>query len=157
RAAMKSCEGLARSLAFAVLAGVGAPEEGEAQQSLFNVPAIATTPSGQLFVQEQINLGPSGESNTTMAVGLPYGLEVGVNAFRAELWPNDATHHGDAADYALMANASLLLEPLPWLHFQLGLQLGAAASPAPNDGSFVAWGWLGTRVHLPENIAIVVV
>ena len=45
-----------------------------AQQNLFNVPSGIITPEGELFFQQQFNLGKlSGTSNTSTAIGLGNG------------------------------------------------------------------------------------
>lgn len=51
-----------------------------AQQNLFNVPSGVVTPEGVVFFQQQFNLGRvAGTSNTSTAIGLGNGWEVGLN------------------------------------------------------------------------------
>ena len=79
-------------LAIAMLGCLVFSQTGWSQQNLFNVPSGTITRKGEVFLQEQLNLGRFGESNTTIDYGLGNNWEVGLNIFKVNLYPVSYTH-----------------------------------------------------------------
>ncbi len=133
---------------WVVLVVLALPGVVHAQQSLFNVPSATGTPEGGVFVQEQLNLGKTGESNFTVDYGVLPGLEVGVNLFHLDLWGEP---QGRATRAMVMGNAVWTLEPTEWVNFQAGMQLGVGARHQSKVEP-VAFGWASTRVAILDEL-----
>ena len=76
-----------------------------AQQNLFNVPSGTITRKDEVFLQEQMNLGRFGESNTTIDYGLGNDWEAGLNIFKVNLYPGNVKPlPGESNEDALLFN-----------------------------------------------------
>jgi hypothetical protein len=120
------------------------PTTAAAQQSLFNVPGTVATPRGEVFVQEQLNVGARGTSNLTVDTGIAPGLEIGVNVFDVTLY--DASE-ALAETPLSMVNGVYTLDVDPLMTVQLGTQIGVATSGGADAVELAAYGWASMRLH----------
>ena len=113
-----------------VLAG---PSQASAQQTYFNVPNVETAAVGQIFVQNQLTLAKSGDTDVTIDVGLTKYLEVGLNVATIPLYAGSASEPPDEREPNVLANAQLTFPLARIAHVQLGTWQGIATGGNAED------------------------
>jgi len=128
-----------------------APRPARAQQNMFNVPTGTITPRGQIYFQEQNNLGETGESQLTLDVGLGKGFEIGLNVLHVRLYPGKAPFsRSDPSSDALTGNVQWGTELSSSLAVAMGTQQGLSAHNPEHEVHHVGMGWAGVRIE-PEK------
>ena len=107
------------------------------------MPATTGTASGEVFVQEQLNLGERGESNLTIDYGLPEGVELGLNVFAVGLY--DVRGPLEQSPMLLL-NGAWTVDAARWIRVQIGAQVGARV-PLPSEATGAALGWASLRLR----------
>jgi hypothetical protein len=122
-----------------------------AQQNLFNVPSGTITRKDEVFLQEQMNLGKFGESNTTIDYGLGNNWEVGLNIFKVNLYPGNVVPlSGESNEDALLINIQKGFRPFEVLVFEIGTQHGISANNAAQQVDYLNFTWSVAR-WTPED------
>ena len=117
-----------------------------AQQNLFNVPSGTITRKDEVFLQEQMNLGRFGESNTTIDYGLGNKWEVGLNIFKVNLYPgNIQPLTGESNEDALLFNIQKGFSPFEELAIEIGTQQGLSANNGTQKVDFLNFTWSVSR------------
>lgn len=117
-----------------------------AQQNLFNVPSGTITRKDEVFLQEQLNLGRFGESNTTIDYGLGNDWEAGLNIFKVNLYPgNSKPLPGESNEDAFMFNLQKGLRATEALVFEIGTQHGLSANNALQKVDYLNFTWSVAR------------
>jgi len=129
-----------------------------AQQSLFNVPSTQETLPGRLFGQVQATATPNGgEVNTTLELGITRWLEIGVNLLRMPLYRLHDVEERAPAQSATLFNANVYVDPLAWLAFEFGAQVGVGTKPGALTLEPVVFGWATARFEAPGRFGSYVV
>ena len=122
-----------------------------AQQNLFNVPSGTVTRKDEIFLQEQMNLGKFGESNTTIDYGLGNDWEVGLNIFKVNLYPgNIKPLPGESNEDAFLFNIQKGFRPFEVFVFEIGTQHGISANNAAQKVDYLNFTWSVAR-WTPED------
>ncbi|MEW5742045.1 MAG: hypothetical protein AB1938_24230 [Myxococcota bacterium] len=131
-----------------LLVGLGAAPAW-AQQSFFNVPSGTRTSDHHVFLQEQLNLTASGESNFTAATGLGLGFETGFNVFHVDVYGD---HVSQSARNLFMANLVWTSSFSEVLTLQVGVQGGMGRYEADGRYDVAVLGWALVRYdwHRPR-------
>ena len=117
-----------------------------AQQNFFNVPSGTITRKDEVFLQEQLNLGRFGESNTTIDYGLGNDLEVGLNIFKVNLYPGNVNPlPGESNEDAVLFNIQKGFRPFEMLVFEIGTQHGLSANNGTQKVDYLTFSWLVSR------------
>lgn len=116
-----------------------------AQQSLFNVPSSEITEKDHWFFQEQLNLGRTGVSNTTLDYGLGHNWELGFNLFDLDLY-----HPADDAPVATLPllNLQKRFELRPGMALGIGTQVGAVSPGGRQDPRLANLGYINAPIQL---------
>lgn len=121
-------------------------QTGLAQQNLFNVPSGTITRKDELFLQEQLNIGRFGESNTTIDYGLGNNWEIGLNIFKVNLYPGNVNPlPGESNEDAFMFNLQKGFRPFESLVFAIGTQNGISANNGTQKVDYLNFNWGLTR------------
>ncbi len=121
-------------------------QSGWAQQNLFNVPSGTVTRKDEVFIQEQMNLGRFGESNTTIDYGLGNNWEVGLNIFKVNLYPgNIKPLPGESNEDSLLVNIQKGFRPFETLVFEIGTQHGLSANNSAQKVDYLNFTWSVSR------------
>jgi len=138
-------------LAIATFVCLVLSQTGLSQQNLFNVPSGTITRKGEIFLQEQLNLGRFGESNTTIDYGLGNNWEVGLNIFKVNLYPgNIRPLPGESNEDSLLANIQKGFRPFETLVFEIGSQQGISANNGQQKVDYLNLTW-GVSRWTPES------
>lgn len=138
-----------RGIARFVIASLGWMvfcQTGLAQQNLFNVPSGTVTRKDEVFLQEQMNLGRFGESNTTIDYGLGNDWEMGLNIFKVNLYPGNVNPlPGESNEDAFMFNLQKGFRPFETLIFEIGTQQGISANNGTQKVDYLNFTWSVAR------------
>ena len=134
------------SFVVATLGCSFACQSGLTQQNLFNVPSGTITRKDEVFLQEQMNLGRFGESNTTIDYGLGNNWEMGLNIFKVNLYPGNVNPlPGESNEDAFMLNLQKGFRPFETLIFELGTQHGISANNGTQKVDYLNFSWSVAR------------
>ena len=146
RNTLRSCLRWTSSFVFASIGWFLACQTGLAQQNLFNVPSGTITRKDELFLQEQLNIGRFGESNTTIDYGLGNNWEIGLNIFKVNLYPGNVNPlPGESNEDAFLFNLQKGFRPFESLVFAIGTQNGISANNGTQKVDYLNFTWGLTR------------
>ena len=124
-----------------------------AQQNLFNVPSGTITRKDEVFLQEQMNLGRFGESNTTIDYGLGNDWEAGLNIFKVNLYPGNVKPlPGESNEDALLFNIQKGFRPFEELAIEIGTQHGLSANNGSQKVDYLNFTWSVSRWTPKESL-----
>ncbi len=129
-----------------------------AQQNLFNVPSGIITPEGELFFQQQFNLGKlSGTSNTSTAIGLGNGWEAGLNLLDLYMYDHSAAKNASLPTTSvqgnpdLMANVQKGFELTNFWKTAVGTQVGFNPTKNHHNIQFQNFSWWINAFECPGH------
>ncbi len=138
-------------LVFAIVGSFVFSQVGWAQQNLFNVPSGTVTRKDEVFLQQQMNIGRFGESNTTIDYGLGNDWEVGINIFKVNLYPGNLKPlPGESNEDAILVNIQKGFRPFETMKFEIGSQNGLSANNGAQKVDFLNFTWAVSR-WTPES------
>ncbi len=129
-----------------------------AQQNLFNVPSGIITGRGELFFQQQFNMGKlTRTSNTSVAVGLGDGWEAGLNLLDLYMYDQSAAQHESLPTASVQGNPDLMANVQKGFQvtdfWKTGVGTQAGFNPARTQSSiqFQNFSWWINSFEIPGH------